>query len=545
MASPCKRRKTGSQLQQNRFNFGIAARMKFQVSEFLSATVANFLKLMAKSRNTSPEMIMAAALPTTAACMGTKAGLQLKPYSDYVISGNLFMIGVAEPGCGKSSAFDVAMGMPLNAVSMEEGKSIHVAECSKAALLKVQRDLDGRGIICADEVSQFLTGMLRRSQTDTSGERQLLLTLWGGRGHNIAYASKAHIELQKSGLCIGGFTQPDRMMEIIEEMKGSSDGLFDRFLFWLLPGYIYNGKKMREAHNSFRTSFLLHSLNPVFLEIYRAHSTDSSIVYRFSPEAQDFFNDIEDRVRIGVAEIAEAVIVESGDEDDSDDEREPIKSPIGTKFIDQLGRLSLSLHLFSSVLEQILGRMEGQISIPVEISLDTITSAKQLLDHLMRQNDVILDSIYPTNESSMFMAQEVLKPVVDMKTEISKRILLDAGCAYPIRQASRTRLRGETVKSSVVSDVMETLTRNGLGAEKKVKVSKTKPLSIFFKEIPSSVNKSALEGLGISFEFYQHQFYLPVSVAFNIERHVLELHPNAKEIKEHVKRNNHLPSNDS
>lgn len=143
------------------------------------------------------------------------------------------------------------------------------------------------------------------------------------------------------------------------------------------------------------------------------------------------------------------------------------------------------------------------------------------------------------------MAQEVLKPVVDMKTEISKRILLDAGCAYPIRQASRTRLRGETVKSSVVSDVMETLTRNGLGAEKKVKVSKTKPLSIFFKEIPSSVNKSALEELGISFEFYQHQFYLPVSVAFNIERHVLELHPNAKEIKEHVKRNNHLPSNDS
>lgn len=93
MASPCKRRKTGSQLQKNRFKFGIAARMKFQVSKFLSATVANFLKLMAKSRNTSPEMIMAAALPTTAACMGTKAGLQLKPYSDYVISGNLFMIG--------------------------------------------------------------------------------------------------------------------------------------------------------------------------------------------------------------------------------------------------------------------------------------------------------------------------------------------------------------------------------------------------------------------------------------------------------------------
>lgn len=31
-------------------------------------------------------------------------------------------------------------------------------------------------------------------------------------------------------------------MEIIEEMKGSSDGFFDCFLFWLLFGYIYNGK---------------------------------------------------------------------------------------------------------------------------------------------------------------------------------------------------------------------------------------------------------------------------------------------------------------
>lgn len=139
----------------------------------------------------------------------------------------------------------------------------------------------------------------------------------------------------------------------------------------------------------------------------------------------------------------------------------------------------------------------------------------------------------------MFMAQEVLKPV-DMKTEISKRILLDAGCAYPIRQASRTRLREETVKSSVVSNVIDSLTRNGLGAEKKVKISKTKPASIFFKEIPSSVNKAALEKLGISFEFYQHQFYLPVSMAFNIDRHVLELHPNAKEIKEHVQRNNQM-----
>lgn len=66
-------------------------------------------------------------------------------------------------------------------------------------------------------------------------------------------------------------------------------------------------------------------------------------------EAQHYFNDLKDRMRIGLAEVAKSIIIENGDEDDGDDDRQPIKSPIGTKFIDQLGRFSLSLHLFSSV----------------------------------------------------------------------------------------------------------------------------------------------------------------------------------------------------
>lgn len=36
----------------------------------------------------------------------------------------------------------------------------------------------------------------------------------------------------------------------------------------------------------------------------------SSIVYKFSPVAHDYFNDIKDRVRIHVAEVSEPIIVE-------------------------------------------------------------------------------------------------------------------------------------------------------------------------------------------------------------------------------------------
>lgn len=57
----------------------------------------------------------------------------------------------------------------------------------------------------------------------------------------------------------------------------------------------------------------------------------------------------------------------------------------------------------------------------------------------------------------MFIAQEVLKPVVDIKTAISKRILLDSWFEFLTRQA-----KGKTLKNSVVSEVIETLNRNGL-----------------------------------------------------------------------------------
>lgn len=48
------------------------------------------------------------------------------------------------------------------------------------------------------------------------------------------------------------------------------------------------------------------------------------LVYRFSPDAQDYFHDVEDKWKKGVAEKAEAIIIESGHKVDSDDERKKV-----------------------------------------------------------------------------------------------------------------------------------------------------------------------------------------------------------------------------
>lgn len=43
-----------------------------------------------------------------------------------------------------------------------------------------------------------------------------------------------------------------------------------------------------------------------------------------SPDAQDYFHDVEDKWKKGVEEKAEAIIIESGHKVDSDDERKKV-----------------------------------------------------------------------------------------------------------------------------------------------------------------------------------------------------------------------------
>lgn len=84
------------------------------------------------------------------------------------------------------------------------------------------------------------------------------------------------------------------------------------------------------------------------------------MVYRFSPDAQDYFHDVEDKWKKGVAEKAEAIIIESGHKVDSDDERKFIKSLIGTMFIDKLERQSLSFYTLSFALKQTHPKAHGR-----------------------------------------------------------------------------------------------------------------------------------------------------------------------------------------
>lgn len=59
--------------------------------------------------------------------------------------------------------------------------------------------------------------------------------------------------------------------------------------------------------------------------------------------------------------------------------------------MDQLTRLALSIHVFTSVLEQILTHQGHQVSIPTEICKESVERAESLLNHILKQNEIVIN----------------------------------------------------------------------------------------------------------------------------------------------------------
>ena len=145
---------------------------------------------------------------------------------------------------------------------------------------------------------------------------------------------------------------------------------------------------IEESHETFENKYLLKNLNPVFQEIYDCH-TENAIEYSFSPEAHEFLKKISERVKMGINETNLATIDHR--DPTKTEELEPIKSIAGSKYVDHLGRLSLALHLFESVLQQMLGFMAGQIQIPTQIELPIVKNAERLIAHILKQNEMMIN----------------------------------------------------------------------------------------------------------------------------------------------------------
>lgn len=145
----------------------------FPWSTAVPENIAGWFESYAKSRNTRPEFIFAAAMTTVAALMGPRAFMKIR--EEYLERVNLYTIIMAEPGAGKSQAYSMGIVDPLKGMN-EPMDNILIDEFTRKGLFKhLQRN--SSAYLAYDELTQFFD-VVQKRQYEGGAERQILCRLY-------------------------------------------------------------------------------------------------------------------------------------------------------------------------------------------------------------------------------------------------------------------------------------------------------------------------------------------------------------------------------
>lgn len=132
--------------------------------------IADWFESFAKSRNTLPEFVFAAAITAVAALMGPNVFVRLREeYSEPV---NIYTVIMAEPGAGKSQAFRLAVIDPL-----ESMQHFLIDDYTRKGLFRHLQRTSGRGLLAYEELTQFFE-VVHKRQLEGTGERQIFCRLY-------------------------------------------------------------------------------------------------------------------------------------------------------------------------------------------------------------------------------------------------------------------------------------------------------------------------------------------------------------------------------
>ena len=259
------------------------------------------------------------------------------------VSDCFFFPGAAFSGAGKTPAYRHGLEQPLQVVEEHATQKLMMPSFTGSAFLRIQSDNGGQGIVCHDEMYATFMNILRRSSagSDSSGERQCVLSAWNGGRISMTYATKDNIDVATSALTIGGFTQPDRLVEILQEVMASSDGLLERMLFWCLPGPARRVNKAKRAKEQLTEEYKdLCNLGQLMTLIYDLAHLEGGLRLSFTEEAQSLLSRVYDGAQKGME--ADAVIEpdSEGSDDEEDELMEPIVTPSGAKLADHIAKVS-------------------------------------------------------------------------------------------------------------------------------------------------------------------------------------------------------------
>ena len=122
----------------------------------------------------------------------------------------------------------------------------------------------------------------------SEGERGLLCKMWGGRGDTSTLSAQER-GFKKTSMSMCLYIQPDPFLHELSHM-GCNDGFFDRFLIQVSRPKLFKNVIIRQYTDKL-SGYPDDAITVSVEEVVRQHH-DTSITYKLSPEAMQYFDDL-------------------------------------------------------------------------------------------------------------------------------------------------------------------------------------------------------------------------------------------------------------
>ena len=182
------------------------------------AHIHDWLNLYSKSHGTSPELLLAGILPCTSALIGNTT---VKLFDSFQEKGNLFMLGLAPSGAGKTPACNIGCVGPLNShLEPRIDRSILVDETSSNGLFNHFVNFQGATgecvpVLCIDEGYTFLSKLISTSKsashTCLTMERMCKLCN-GDYWYSVKGSKGKRVGVQSARISMATITTPRRFL---------------------------------------------------------------------------------------------------------------------------------------------------------------------------------------------------------------------------------------------------------------------------------------------------------------------------------------------
>ena len=318
--------------------------------------IADYLEVQGYSVSSSPEQVFMGLPAVIPGLLGGRTRLVVRPtYKECSI---LYSVCLADPGAGKSAAFDVVT-KPLDECGL---RNLLVDRYTQAGLFDhLMNERHGEvALLISSELGMFLESVLKK-QVEGAGERQLFCRLHDGTMWSQVTGNSDRIEVSNPCIVIGGYSQPEPFIETYLHLTSKNDGFPDRILLSTPPSVALHEEEIDEWNDVLSQSYRNMNLSRVYTFIDEFHKA-SDREYSMSDDARDvyrkFANDIADKLN------------------EHWKERRGVNGKM-SKDKKTVIRLALNLHvLYFALGEEIAGRVPT--TVPMVISAETMGQAVEL-----------------------------------------------------------------------------------------------------------------------------------------------------------------------